>query len=43
MLSIAGNAGPVGVDHHGIGDFHLEQFFGLTDGDNLPVFVSPEL
>jgi hypothetical protein len=40
---LPGNAGPVGVDHHGIGKDQIEFVFGLTDGDSLPVFISPEL
>ena len=42
-LAVSGNAAPVGIDHDGIGDDHLDPVFGLTDGDILPVFVSPEL
>src|SRR4051795_1575050 len=42
-LAVAGNAGPVGVDLHGIGDDQLDLFVGLTDGDRLPVLVSPEV
>jgi hypothetical protein len=42
-LTVTGNASPVGIDHRGIGDHHLEQVFSLADGDNLPVFVSPEI
>jgi hypothetical protein len=29
--------------HHWIGNFHLEQLIGLTDGNNLPLLVSLEL
>src|SRR6266550_5469327 len=42
-LAVARNAGPVGVDHHGIGEDRSQQASVLTDGDNLPVLVSPEL
>jgi hypothetical protein len=42
-LAVAGNAGPVGIDHHGIGEDRSHQLVGLADGDNLPVFISPEL
>ena len=42
-LAVAGNAGPVGVDHHGIGEDHSEQLFAVTDSNSLPAFVSPEL
>src|ERR1700722_19946125 len=42
-LAVAGNAGPVGVDHRGIGDHHLQQIFSLTDGDDLPVLVPPKV
>src|SRR5437667_5467128 len=42
-LAVARNAGPVGVDHHGIGEDRSKQASVLTNGDNLPVFVSPEL
>jgi hypothetical protein len=42
-LAVAGNAGPVGVDHHGIGEDHSDHVFGLTDGDSLPAFVASEL
>jgi hypothetical protein len=43
MLAVTGNAVPISVDHRVIGDDHLDPVFGLTDGDILPVFVSPEL
>ena len=48
MLVTTGNAGPVGLDHHRIGEYHLNQVSnlrdgGLTDSDNLPIFVPPEL
>jgi hypothetical protein len=39
MLAVARNAGPVSVDHYGVGDHHLQQRFSLTDGDNLPVLI----
>src|SRR5207247_320567 len=42
-LAVAGNAGPVGGDHHGIGEDRCKQGSVLTDGDNLPGLVSPEL
>ena len=42
-LAVARSAGPVGVDHHGIGEDRGKQVAVLTDGDNLPAFVSPEL
>src|SRR5262245_61582272 len=43
-LAVAGNAGEVGVDHHGISEDRSDQLVVLmTDGDQLPAFVSPEL
>src|SRR5437773_545569 len=42
-LAVARNAGPVGVDHHGIGEDRSQQASVLTNGENLPVLVSPEL
>src|SRR5205823_1104895 len=42
-LAVARNAGPVGGDHHGIGEDRSQQASVLTNGDNLPVLVSPEL
>jgi hypothetical protein len=39
----AGKTGLVGVDHHGIAEDHLDQVFGLTDGDSLPVLESFEV
>src|SRR3977135_2586140 len=42
-LAVAGNAGLVGVDHHGVDEDHSEHVSGLTDRDRLPLFVSPEL
>src|SRR5438094_1109060 len=42
-LAVPGNAGPVGRDHHGISEDHSHQGSVLTDGDNLPGLVSPEL
>jgi hypothetical protein len=44
MLAVTGKAaGPVGVDHDRIGEDHLDQISGLSDRNNLPIFVSPEL
>src|SRR5258708_11004812 len=43
LLAVSGNARPVGLDHRGISDDRLDLFFSLTDGDNPPIFVSPEL
>jgi hypothetical protein len=34
---------PVSVDHRGIRDDHGKQVSVQTGGDDLPVFVSPEL
>src|SRR5882672_7928496 len=42
-LAVAGNAGLVGLDHHGIGEDHRHHLFVVTDGDRLPAFVSSEL
>src|SRR5262245_3792939 len=42
-LAVARNAGQVGVDHHGISEDHSDQLVVLTDGNNLPAFVSSEL
>jgi Homeodomain-like domain len=42
-LTVAGNAGRVGVDHHGISEDRSKQGSIVTDGDNLPSLVSPEL
>src|SRR5207249_8855646 len=42
-LAVPGNAGPVGLDHLGIGEDRSKQGSVLTDGDNLPGLVSPEL
>src|SRR5262245_8382324 len=42
-LAVAGNASQVGVDHHGISEDRSDQLVVLTDGDQLPAFVSPEL
>ena len=36
-LAVARNAGPVGVDHHGIGEDRSKQASVLTNGDNLPL------
>src|SRR5262245_39328477 len=42
-LAVARNAGQVGVDHHGISEDHSDQLVVLTNGNNLPAFVSPKL
>jgi len=42
-LAVAGNAGLLGLDHHGIGEDHSHHLFAVTDGDSLPAFVSSEL
>src|SRR3989442_3558593 len=42
-LAVSGNAGLVGLDHHGIGKDHSHHLFVVTDGDGLPAFVSSEL
>jgi len=42
-LTVAGNAGAVRVDHHGIAEDHRDHPLAPTDGDRLPCFVSPEL
>src|SRR5258708_39828147 len=42
-LAVAGNAGSLGVDLHGIGEDHLDLVSGLTDGDSRPFFESSEL
>src|SRR5262249_23230372 len=42
-LAVAGNAGQTGVDHHGVSEDHSDQLVVLTDGNNLPAFISPEL
>ena len=42
-VCVAGNADPVGIDQHGIGEDQSVQAAVLTDGDSLPAFVSPEL
>jgi hypothetical protein len=41
-LPIVRNAGPVGVNRHGIGEDHIDHGFRFADGDSLPVFVSFE-
>ena len=41
--AVAGNTGLVGVDHYRICHHRFKQFISLTDGDNLPVFVSFEV
>src|SRR5262245_1859803 len=42
-VAVAGNAGQVGLDRLGISEDHREHVSGVADGDNLPIFVSPEL
>jgi hypothetical protein len=42
-LAVAGNARLVGRDDLGIAEDRYQQVSGLTNGDELPVFVSPEL
>src|SRR6266550_6262592 len=42
-LAVTGNAGLVGLDHHGIGEDQSHHLFIVTDGDSLPTFVSSEL
>jgi len=42
-LTVARNAGPVGVDHHRIAKDYSDCLFVSTDGDGLPCFISPEL
>src|SRR5262245_27601437 len=42
-LDVAGYAGQVGVDDYGVSEDHGDQLGVLTDGNNLPAFVSPEL
>src|SRR5262245_23085359 len=42
-FAVAGNAGQIGVDHHGVSEDRSDQLVVLTDGNNLPGFVSPEL
>src|SRR5205823_11007030 len=42
-LAVAGNSGPVRVDHGGVREDRSKQVSVLTDGDNLPGLVSPEL
>src|ERR1700733_12579241 len=42
-LAVAGDAGAVRLDHDGIGEDYSERVFGLADGNELPVLVSPEL
>src|SRR5207237_10872157 len=42
-LAVPGHAGPVSLDHHGISEDRSKQGSVLTDGDNLPGLVSPEL
>src|SRR5215218_2193707 len=41
-LAVARNAGPIGLDHHRIGEDHGDQPVVLTGRNNLPAFVSPE-
>jgi hypothetical protein len=42
-LAVAGNARLIGLDHRGIAEDRCELVTVVTDGDNLPIFVSPEL
>lgn len=42
-FAIAGSSGLVGPDHLGIPEDHREQVSGVTDRDNLPIFVTLEL
>jgi hypothetical protein len=42
-LAVAGCAGPIGVDHHGICEDGSHRIAVVTDGDNLPLFVSSKL
>src|ERR1700722_5555135 len=42
-LTVARYAGPIGIDHHGIGKDDSDRLVTITDGDDLPAFVSPEL
>src|SRR5262249_26834541 len=42
-LPIAGNAGPVGVNHHRIAEDHRAHPLVPTEADGLPSFVAPEL
>src|SRR4051794_29254490 len=42
-LSIPGDASPIGVDHHRIGDDRREQVSIVADRDKLPALVAPEL
>src|SRR6266852_587431 len=42
-LAVAGNAGLVGLDHHGIREDRGNQVSVLTDGDKLPGLVASEL
>src|SRR5262245_30344453 len=42
-LAVAGNAGQVGVDHHGVSEDHSGELVVMTDGNNLPAFVPLEL
>jgi len=40
-LLLPGNAGPVGLDHRGIGEDRGHQLIGLADGDDLPSLRIP--
>src|SRR6185503_2920717 len=42
-LAVAGNAGLEGRNDLWIAEDRYEQVSGLTDGNDLPLFVSPEL
>src|SRR5579871_1651228 len=42
-LAVAGDTGTVGIDHRWISDHYLEQVFGLTNGNNLPILVAAEV
>src|SRR2546430_9185757 len=42
-LAVPGHAGLLGFDHRGIREDHGHHGSVLTDGDNLPGLVSPEL
>src|SRR5262245_7953178 len=42
-FAVAGSPGLVGLDHLGIPEDHREQVSGVTDRDNLPIFVTLEL
>ena len=42
-LAVAGNTGPIGVDHLGIRDHHFQLIFSLADGDNVASSRTPEV